>query len=210
MKNRISKAVGALLCFTIISGISFDCKAAEMEAIPEITEEINLIDTAVMATLDDAGMEVELCCFEACEQITSVPRYIPTEEEFEILSKVVWNEARGEGHDGWVAVTEVVLNRIHSRLFKGNNVADIVFAKGQFSGIEDYDNWPDASEECKEVIRGVLNGTEELVINCDQVVFFRNPGSGNHGNDWTRNNASFYMQVRNHDFYYSNKDKPVI
>ena len=139
----------------------------------------------------------------------TLPRYPYTERDLYELAKVVAHEARGEGRDGQVAVVEVVLNRVKSPLFKQTDIHSVLFARGQFSGIQNFDNWAEPSPEIVALVKGVLDGTEPLVLNCDQIVFFRNPGAANHGNNWNGNNATFYVTINHHDFYYSNKDVPV-
>lgn len=55
-----------------------------------------------------------------------------TEEDIELLSALVYQEARGESLDGQKAVVEVVLNRVLDSDFK-NTVYDVIYEKRQFS-----------------------------------------------------------------------------
>ena len=54
-----------------------------------------------------------------------------TDEEIDLLAKVVWGEARGESAEGQQAVAEVVLNRLASESFP-NYLQDVVHAENQF------------------------------------------------------------------------------
>ena len=65
------------------------------------------------------------------------PRYdiTLTQEEMNLLAKVVWVESRGECESGQQAVAEVVLNRIASDKFP-NNLKDVIYGEGQFRSVK--------------------------------------------------------------------------
>ena len=65
------------------------------------------------------------------------PRYPDiqlTEEERELLARVVWVEAQGECEEGQQAVAEVVLNRMASPDF-GNTLKGVIYGEGQFRSV---------------------------------------------------------------------------
>lgn len=62
------------------------------------------------------------------------PRYpdlVLTQQDKELIARLVWGEAQGEPFEGQQAVAEVILNRLAADNFP-NTVQDIVYAEGQF------------------------------------------------------------------------------
>ncbi len=66
-----------------------------------------------------------------------------TEEEIEMLTRIISGEARGEPLEGQIAVGAVVLNRVLSDDFP-DTIEEVIFAEGQFIAIDDgyYDMQP--------------------------------------------------------------------
>ena len=65
------------------------------------------------------------------------PRYPDiqlTEEDRELLARVIWVEAQGECEEGQQAVAEVVLNRMASPDF-GNTLKGVIYGEGQFRSV---------------------------------------------------------------------------
>ena len=65
------------------------------------------------------------------------PRYPDmalSEEDKDLLAKLIWAEAQGEPFDGQQAIAEVVLNRIAADNFPGN-VHDVLYAQDQFKAV---------------------------------------------------------------------------
>lgn len=97
-------------------------------------------------------------------------RYVSVEmsdDETELLAKIIWLEARGECEKGQQAVAEVVLNRVISGQFP-NTVYDVLRERGQF---ETWGSRNSASptETQYNAIYNALYG--ELILDED-VVFF--------------------------------------
>lgn len=59
-----------------------------------------------------------------------------TEEEIDLLARVVYSEARGEPSEGKVAVAAVVLNRVKSKDFP-DKIKEIVYQKDAFTAVDD-------------------------------------------------------------------------
>lgn len=57
-----------------------------------------------------------------------------TDEERELLAKVIWAEARGESAEGQQAVAEVVFNRMISKKFS-NTLKDVIYGEQQFRSV---------------------------------------------------------------------------
>lgn len=59
-----------------------------------------------------------------------------TNEELELLARVIFGEARGEPYIGQVAVGAVVINRVVSSYFP-NDFRSVIYQSGQFSAVAD-------------------------------------------------------------------------
>ena len=46
-----------------------------------------------------------------------------THEDIDVLARTIWGEARGEGREGMLAVSAVVINRVRNRRWPGDVVA---------------------------------------------------------------------------------------
>ncbi|RNC62788.1 MAG: Spore cortex-lytic enzyme [Candidatus Dichloromethanomonas elyunquensis] len=58
-----------------------------------------------------------------------------TEEDLELLSKLIYTEARGESFEGQVAVAAVVLNRLKSQDFP-KSIREVIYSENQFNGVK--------------------------------------------------------------------------
>ena len=74
-----------------------------------------------------------------------------------LLSKVVYSEARGEPYKGQVAVAAIVLNRVASSSFP-NTISGVVYQSGAFDGVADgqINLTPDSA--AKKAAQDALNG----------------------------------------------------
>lgn len=119
-----------------------------------------------------------------------------TEEEIYLLAQLIYNEANAEGMNGWIAVAEVVRNRIESDLFP-DTISGVIYQKDpvQFS---DYQKIATRkpSEEQIFVAREVLSGNLQILGNKD-VLYFRNAKGSTE--DWGKN--IFFKSINNHQFY---------
>ncbi len=59
-------------------------------------------------------------------------------EDIELLTLVMYGEARGEGLDGMLAVGSVVLNRVKQKVY-GNGIKGVILKKYQFSTFNERD-----------------------------------------------------------------------
>lgn len=86
-----------------------------------------------------------------------------TEEETELLAKIVWLEACGEPEEGQEAVVEVIFNRMASNLFP-NTLYDVLSQRKplQFSSWPNRDKAAPTDKEYQS-IANVLNGETNLL-----------------------------------------------
>ena len=93
-----------------------------------------------------------------------------TEEEIDLLAKILWVEARGESEEGQKAVVEVVFNRMVSSEFP-DTLYDVLSQKQpvQFASWKQKDKAKPTDTQY-QVIKDVLNGNSEILRN-DTVYF---------------------------------------
>ena len=107
---------------------------------------------------------------------------VPTEVSIELdnvnyddaylMAQTISHEAKGEGLNGWVAVGEVIMNRINSDNFP-NTVEEVVYAKGQFEGSENIKAEvpsPQMIQTAQRVLAGQIS-----ILNDPTIVYFNNP-----------------------------------
>ncbi len=118
-------------------------------------------------------------------------------EEVYLLSQLVSHEAAGEGLNGWIAVAEVVMNRVESNSFP-NSIESVVYDSGQFESVEEIaDIVPSAN--IIAAVDAVLS-KRVTVLNNSNIYYFRNPGDCGE-EDWGGLKA--YTRINNHVFYFN-------
>lgn len=112
-----------------------------------------------------------------------------------LLAQLVTHEARGEGINGWIACTQVVMNRVRSERFP-NSITEVVYADSQFENVEEISSI-DPPLGIYNVVIATLNGQLQMFDNTN-VLFFRNPHS-EENEDWGE--YKFFTRINNHVFY---------
>lgn len=105
-------------------------------------------------------------------------RYAPiTEEERELIARIVYLEARGEPAEGQQAVAEVILNRVAAENFP-DTVADVVYQENpqQFTTAP-FVGEAEPGEAQYAAVDAAING--EAVLPLDVVYFSQQPENGN-------------------------------
>lgn len=101
-----------------------------------------------------------------------------TEDDINLLSKLVYCESRGESIEGQRAVVEVVLNRCLDSDFP-NTINDVIYQKKQFSTAKMLSKTT-PNQENIDAVRYVLeNGNTSL--NTTEYVYFSTGKSNGHG-----------------------------
>ena len=101
---------------------------------------------------------------------TELPSLDFSDEEIDLLAKILWLEARGEKDDtGLAAVVIVVLNRITSVEFD-DTLREVLSKKGEFSSWKLLDTAQPTEREY-EIIDETLNGLWDGILTEDHVYF---------------------------------------
>ena len=98
-----------------------------------------------------------------------------------LLSRLVYAEARGETYSGQVAVAAVVLNRVKSSSFP-NTVAGVIYQSGAFDGVSDgqINLTPDST--AKKAAQDALNGWDPSY----GAIYYFNPNTATNKWIWSR------------------------
>lgn len=151
-----------------------------------------------------AGTDSEILSPQTDGDVASSITY--TDEELYLIAQTVWHEARGEGSNGWIAVAEVIKNRVLNPLYP-ETVQDVIYQTGQFSYNEQIVNMIPNETEI-EVVKMVLDG-KVSILGDDNVLWFKNPtitddyeadiDSTSEIGDW--NGHKPYKLIGSHMFY---------
>lgn len=119
-----------------------------------------------------------------------------TDEDVYLLAQLCYNEANTEGVNGWIAVAEVVKNRVNSPLFP-NSIREVIYQKDpvQFSNSKMIEKREPTDEQIR-IVQQVLSGTTGI-LNDESVLYFRNAGGSTE--DW--GSYPYYMTIHHHQFY---------
>ena len=93
---------------------------------------VNVEKTACEEQVQDKNLKKEVLEEEKREQEPSQVLYL-TEEERELLARLVHQEGNIESLECQIAIASVVINRVNAGIFGGDNIYDVIYAKGQFS-----------------------------------------------------------------------------
>lgn len=98
-----------------------------------------------------------------------------------LLSKVVYSEARGEPYTGQVAVAAVVLNRVSSSSFP-NSIPGVVYQSGAFDAVADGQINLTPNSTAKKAAQDAINGWDPT-YGC---IYYFNPATATSKWIWSR------------------------
>ena len=98
-----------------------------------------------------------------------------------LLSRVVYGEARGESYTGQVAVAAVVLNRVKNSAFP-NTISGVVYQAGAFDCVSDGQINLTPNETAKKAAQDALNGWDPTY----RAIYYFNPATATNKWIWSR------------------------
>ena len=109
-----------------------------------------------------------------------------------LLSRLVYSEARGETYTGQVAVAAVVLNRVKSSSFP-NTISGVIYERGAFDAVSDgqINLTPDST--AKKAAQDALNGWDPSY----GAIYYFNPNTATSAWIWSR---PMTVTIGNHRF----------
>jgi len=112
--------------------------------------------------------------------------------DLNLLSKVVYGEARGEPYAGQVAVAAVILNRVKSSSFP-NTIAGVVYQRGAFDVVTDGQINLTPNATAKKAAQDALNGWDPSY----GAIYYFNPNTATSKWIWSR---PVTVTIGNHRF----------
>ena len=115
-----------------------------------------------------------------------------SDDDLELLARVISAEARGESYDGQVAVGAVILNRVESDSFP-DSVSAVCSEPGAFCGVANGQVNIEPDQSCRQAAVAAAMGADPT----GGAVFFYNPKTA--ANDWIRSRP-VVKTIGNHCF----------
>ena len=101
--------------------------------------------------------------------------------DLNLLSRLVYGEARGEPYTGQVAVAAVVLNRVKHSSFP-NTIAGVIYQNGAFDVVSDGQINLTPNETAKKAAQDALNGWDPS----NGAIYYFNPSTATNKWIWSR------------------------
>ena len=166
------------------------------QAEPEIqTYEVVVNQDAQLIDKDDAQKLVQQTTVpqETESQVLSrgLGRLV-SKEDVELLSRVIYGEARGENFEGQVAVGAVVLNRLKDPRFP-KTMRDVIYQSGAFTAVDDKQIQLDPNDQSFKAAEAALSGLDPT----NGALFYFNPRLAT--DNWIKS-RSVIKRIGNHTF----------
>lgn len=110
----------------------------------------------------------------------------------DLLARIINGEARGESYTGQVAVGAVVLNRVRSSSFP-NTIAGVIYQPGAFTAVSDGQINKPVVQSCYNAARDALNGWDPS----GGALYYFNPNTATSSWIWSR---PVVARIGNHVF----------
>lgn len=102
-------------------------------------------------------------------------------KEFDLLTRLVYSEARGEPYEGQVAVAAVALNRVDSSQFP-NDIRSVIFQEDAFTAVQDGQFWYTPNQTAKYAALDAIRGWDPS----KNSLFYFNPDTATSSWIWSR------------------------
>lgn len=171
MLNKIDIALLALLILsTIIYIVSHsnsniekqqDIEKQKIEKVEVIKEPKETVETTEIEQKQknkQSELSKQITDSDAIEVQYPKKRIDLTDDEFDLLSRLIYAEARGESFEGKVAVAEVVLNRVENNQFP-NTITEVIYQKNQFSPVINGSINNNSNAECRKAVKTAIEGS---------------------------------------------------
>ena len=116
-----------------------------------------------------------------------------SDQEFELLARLIHGEARGESYIGQVAVGAVILNRVVSSYFP-DDIRSVIYQPGQFSPVANGQINLRPNRTSYRAARAALQGQDPTRGAC----YFYNPKTAKHM--WWFKSREIVVEIGNHVF----------
>lgn len=144
-------------------------------------------DYSTLANNEKQTKEAEKESTEECKEVMSL-----SDEQINLLSKLVAAEARGESYEGQVAVAAVVLNRVQDSRFP-DSIEGVIYQKNAFSVVKNGYISTERTEESDKAVKDALYGNDPT----NNAIYFWNPDISTC--NWI-NTLNPHLRIGNHVF----------
>ena len=180
---------------TLQSQYKFDLSENTMDkklvkiTIPNLqdTKNKSIKDYSTLANNTQQTKEAENEDTEECQQVMNL-----SDEQINLLSKLVAAEARGESYEGQVAVAAVVLNRVQDSRFP-DSIEGVIYQKNAFSVVRNGYIKAERTEESDKAVKDALYGNDPT----NNAIYFWNPDISTC--NWI-NTLNPHLRIGNHVF----------
>lgn len=180
---------------TLQSQYKFDLSENTMDkklvkiTIPNLqdTKNKSIKDYSTLANNTQQTKEAEKEDTEGCQQVMNL-----SDEQINLLSKLVAAEARGESYEGQVAVAAVVLNRVQDSRFP-DSIEGVIYQKNAFSVVRNGYIKAERTEESDKAVKDALYGNDPT----NNAIYFWNPDISTC--NWI-NTLNPHLRIGNHVF----------
>lgn len=124
--------------------------------------------------------------------------YAYSEEDYQVLLRIVQAEAGICDQNGKIMVANVILNRVRDSEFP-NNITDVVYQRSQFSPVSNGAiNRVKVTQETIDCVNRALSGED---YSQGALFFMYRGGSRSHAVNWFDRNLTFLFKHGNHEFF---------
>ena len=187
-----------MVVFTVLLGIALGMLFASIDTADEITtehviivpEELFVTATTEQTTEPTTEKVVSRGYTGGAERIPSISL---SEEEFDLLCRLVSAESKGESFEGKIAVANVVLNRVNSPKWE-DTITEVIYTPNQFQPVSNGAINQEPTEESVEAVKEALKGVKVVADNVDCFA---------HKSISFESWADYYATIGNHKFWVS-------
>jgi len=144
----------------------------------------------VVGAATAAAMGISLSASQTVSTGSSSGGY--TQNETDLLARLIFGEARGEPYLGKVAVAAVVLNRVRNAGFP-NTIAGVIYQAGAFDAVTDGQFYLTPDADAYRAARDALNGWDPTY----GALYYFNPRTATNAWIWSR---AVRLQIGKHWF----------
>lgn len=119
-----------------------------------------------------------------------------SDDEIYMVAQLAYAEGRGQGMDGYVAIANVLYNRVHSSSY-GGSIEDVIFRPGQFTVADDREEFLAIKPNSTALSAAEQVFNEGLRVLPKGVMYFRSARSSK---TWGR--RDYYATIAGNHFYY--------
>lgn len=181
--KRVPETIALALCIAVLltawaQVIAQECKQDKTLEIKKSQNSVEEKQVPYVEASEEKGKKDEAEVKAAAEETIEMEVAV-TEEEYDLLARAVYSEARGEPFQGQVAIAAVILNRVEHRNFP-DTINDVIFQPSAFTAVQDGQFWLTPDSTAYKAVEKALEGIDPS----GGAIFYYNPATAS--NQWIR------------------------